>query len=188
MIFFLPVSFITVMLMTILNALKIMFHNVATGRTLIMCISNRLVKWHLFCWIFRALHSILCFFMAITIIRGQLDGSSSGCLFPISLLVLGLLATALWLSFERKFTFLKTSNINVNHSGFVSENTLWNVALLRAGQMQHQWSKNARLSSVEVIHNSLGLFLFLQQLSFSVMSVGKILTEILVLPSCNFKV
>lgn len=44
MIFFLPVSFITVMLMTILNALKIMFHNVATGRTLIMCISNRLVK------------------------------------------------------------------------------------------------------------------------------------------------
>lgn len=136
------------------------------------------------------MHSILCFFTVITIIRGQLDGSSSGCLFPISLLALGLLATALWLSLERKFTLIKTSNINVSHSDFLSENTLWNVAILRAGQMQHQWSENARKSWILLklyIIPWAYSYLLLQHLSFSVLSLRKILTEIPVLPSCNFK-
>lgn len=57
-----------------------------------------------FFWFFRALHSILYSFMVIIITRGQSGGSSSGCLFHISLLELGLLAIALWLSLERKFS------------------------------------------------------------------------------------
>lgn len=75
----------------------------------------------IFFWIFRALHNILYSFMVITITRGQLGGSSSGCLFHISLLELGLLAIALWLSLERKFslaleksTFKKAGNSTVD--------------------------------------------------------------------------